>query len=67
MFLCISSEYVGTEMKTPVPFITSHKITYLWVNLKNHAQGLYAKNHTMLMKEAKEDLSKMQRHTIFID
>lgn len=58
MFLCTSSEYVGTEIKTTVPFITSQKIKYLGVNLKNHAQGLYAKNYTMLMKEVKEDVNK---------
>ena len=57
VFLYIGNEHNATKIKKTIPLTIAQKNELLRCNLIKHVKNTYAENHTVLMKETKEDLN----------
>ena len=60
-------EICEKEYKNTIPFkIAPKKIKYLGIYLTKEIKDLYAENYKTLIKEIKEDVKKMERHSMLL-
>ena len=56
------------EIKESIPFtIATKRIKYLGINLPKETKQLYTENCKKLMKEIKDDTTRWERHSMFLD